>query len=112
MTDKMSKETEQKIQQLQLLEQSMQNFLVQKQQFQAQLMEIESALGELDKTDKAYKIVGNIMVASDKEELKKDLNSKKETVELRIKSLDKQESQMKEKATSMQQEVMKELEKK
>ena len=71
-----SKETEQKIGQLQMFEQSMQNFLGQKQQFQVQLVEIESALGELENTDKAYKIVGSIMVESDKNELKTDLQSK------------------------------------
>jgi len=38
----------------------MQNVLMQKQQFQAQLMEIDSALSELEKTNEAYKIVGNI----------------------------------------------------
>ena len=43
-----SKETEQKIQQLQLIEQSMQQFLMQKQSFQTQLVEIESALKELE----------------------------------------------------------------
>ena len=73
-----SKETEQKISQLQMFEQSLQNFLGQKQQFQIQLVEIESALNELENTDKAYKIVGNIMVETDKNELKADLQSKKE----------------------------------
>ena len=37
------KETEKKISQLQMMEQSMQSFLLQKQQFQAQLIEVESA---------------------------------------------------------------------
>ena len=57
-----SQETEQKISQLQMFEQSLQGFLGQKQQFQMQLVEVESALGELENTEKAYKIVGNIMV--------------------------------------------------
>ncbi len=75
----LSKETEQKIAQLQLYEQSLQNILIQKQQFQSQSLEIDSALKELEATKEAYKIVGNIMVASKKEDLKKDLESKKET---------------------------------
>ena len=57
-----SKESEQKIGQLQMFEQSMQNLLMQKQQFQLQQVEIESALKELEKVNEAYKIVGNIMV--------------------------------------------------
>ncbi len=106
------KETEKKISQLQMMEQSMQGFLMQKQQFQGQLVEIESALKELEKSKEAYKIVGNIMVSSDKKELEDDLKKKKEIVELRIKTLEKQESQIKEKASGIQEEVMKELKEK
>lgn len=104
-----SKETEHKINQLQLFEQGMQTILGQKQQFQMQLVEIESALSELDKSDTAYKIVGNIMVASDKEDLKADLKSKKDIVELRLKTLEKQENQIKEKAEKLQAEVLKKI---
>src|SRR3989338_5350941 len=104
-----SKETEHKINQLQLFEQGMQTILAQKQQFQMQLVEIESALSELNKSDTAYKIVGNIMVASDKEDLKSDLKSKKDIVELRLKTLEKQENQIKEKAEKLQAEVLKKI---
>ena len=107
--DDMKKETEQKIGQLQLLEQSLQTFLMQKQQFQAQLMEINSALEELKDSKEAYKIVGNIMVKSTKEELEKDLTGKREMIELRIKTLEKQENQIREKASKMQSEVVSEL---
>ncbi|RLE39106.1 prefoldin subunit beta [Candidatus Woesearchaeota archaeon] len=108
----MDKETQQKIQQLQLIEQSLQNFLAQKQQFQAQLMEIESALSELDKVDQAYKIIGNIMVLSDAKKLKKDLEQKKETTELRIKTIERQENSTKEKAENLQKEVLEKIERK
>jgi len=108
---KMEKATEEKIQQLQMIEQGMQNFAMQKQQFQAQIIEIESAVKELEKTDQSYKIVGNIMVAANKEELSKELKEKKEMLDLRLKTLEKQESTMKEKATAMQSEVMDNLKK-
>ncbi|MEE9525988.1 MAG: prefoldin subunit beta [Candidatus Woesearchaeota archaeon] len=107
----MDKNTQEKIQQLQMLEQGMQSFLAQKQQVQAQLMEMESALKELEKTDEAFKIVGNVMVKSDKESLKKDLTAKKEVLDLRIKTLEKQEADMKDKASAMQSEVMEKLKK-
>ena len=106
-----SKDTEQKIGQLQMFEQSLQSFLGQKQQFQIQLAEIESALEELATTQKAYKIVGNIMVESEKEELKTDLNSKKEMLELRIKTMEKQETQVREKAQKLQSEILKTMKK-
>lgn len=106
-----SKETEQKIGQLQMFEQSLQSFLGQKQQFQIQLVEVESALGELENTGKAYKIVGNIMVEAEKNELKSDLQSKKEMLELRIRTMEKQEAQVREKASKLQSEILKKIKK-
>ncbi|MEM4245515.1 MAG: prefoldin subunit beta [Candidatus Nanoarchaeia archaeon] len=108
-----SKETEEKIGQLQLMEQNIQNILMQKQAFQTQLFEIENALKELEKTkEETYKIVGPIMVAANKKELKDDLQAKKEVVELRIKNLEKQEKKIKEEAAQIQGEVMKKLKQK
>lgn len=103
------KELQEKISRLQLLEQNLQQFNLQKQQFQLQLMELESALKELSTTKKAYKIVGNIMVASDKDSLKKELGEKKDMVSIRIQSLEKQESQLREKAKVLKEEVMGQL---
>ncbi len=106
------KETEQRIGQLQMLEQNIQASLMQKQQFQTQLIEIESALSELTNTNRAYKIVGNIMIDSTKEALTADLTQKKEMFELRIKSLEKQEEQFKVKAKKLQEELLSEIRKK
>ncbi len=108
-----NKETEEKIGQLQLMEQNLQNVLMQKQAFQTQLFEIDNALKELEKTkDETYKIVGPIMVAANKKDIKDDLQSKKEILELRIKNLEKQERKIKEEATQLQGEVMKKLKQK
>jgi len=108
----MTDETQEKIGKLQLMEQSLQSFLMQKQQFQSQLIEIDSALKELETAKESYKIVGNVMISADKEDLIKELKEKKERLELRIKTLEKQENSIKERASSMQSEVMKNLEKK
>jgi len=79
---------------------------MQKQNFQIQLAEIESALSELKNTPQAYKIVGNIMIAADKEELEKDLSQKKEMTEVRIQSIEKQEAKIREKAETLQKEAL------
>jgi prefoldin beta subunit len=105
----MTKETEQKIGQLQMMEKSLQNLLAQKQQFQVQSAEVESALKELETSEEAYKIIGSLMVKSDKESLKKDLEEKKEVLELRINTIEKQEKDIRSKALSLQKEVMKDL---
>tara|TARA_Y100000310_G_C20560804_1_gene752973 strand:- start:958 stop:1188 length:231 start_codon:yes stop_codon:yes gene_type:complete len=74
-----------------------------------QKTEIESALKELENVSEGYKMVGNIMVMSKKDDLKKDLDSKKEIIDLRVTSLEKQETQLKEKASKLQEEVLKEM---
>ena len=107
----LSPETQESISKLQLIEQNVQTLLMQKQQYQAQLFELESALKELDKTDEAYKIVGNVMIKGDKAAMKAELASKKEILDLRLKNIDKQEKQMKDKAESLQKEVMAKMKK-
>src|SRR3989344_825117 len=98
--------TAEKIKQLQLAEQGMQQLLSQKQAFQVQLMETDSALKELEGTQSAYRIVGNIMVSAKTEKLVEDLSSKKETLQLRIRSVEKQEASMRERAEQVQKEVL------
>ncbi|HZX12567.1 MAG TPA: prefoldin subunit beta [Candidatus Nanoarchaeia archaeon] len=108
----MDHETEKKIADLQALEQNMQNFLMQRQTIQAQQMEVENALEELGKAEGGvYRILGPIMVAAKKEELKKELESKREVLALRVKSVEKQESQIREKAQKTQAEVLAKIQK-
>ncbi len=99
----------QKIQQLQSMQQNLQNMVMQKQQVESQLVELQSALQEISTTEKAYKIVGKIMVASSKEQLQKDLQEQKEIADVRLKSLLKQEESFKNSMEELQQEVVKEL---
>jgi prefoldin beta subunit len=105
------KETQESINKLQMIEQNVQALQMQKQQFQAQLFEIDSALKEIERTDDAYKIVGNVMIKADKTALKAELGSKKEILDLRLKNIDKQEKQLKDKAETLQKEVMSKLKK-
>lgn len=102
----MDKDTEDKIQQLQLIEQNLQNFLLQRQQFQSQLTEIDSALEQIKGKQSAYRIISNIMVADSAKDIKKDLEEKKNVLELRIKHLNKQEEKIKERAKELQKEVL------
>jgi len=105
----MAKETQQKVMQLQLLQQNLQNLAMQKQQFQMQLNEIESAHTEMKDAKHAYRIIGSIMVQSSKDDIEKDLKEKKETIELRIKSIETQEQRLREKAEEYQKQLMKEV---
>ena len=107
-----SEENLKKIQELQILEQNLQNILIQKQAFQFEENEIISALEELKNSeDDVYKIIGQVMVKSSKQNMEKELKSKKEIIQLRLKNLEKQESMLKDKAAALREEVLKEINK-
>ncbi len=105
----MNKETQKKLSELQNIEQNMNSLIAQKQQFQAQNLEIENALSQIKDTKKVFRILGNIMVSSTKEKVKKELTEKKEVVDLRLKAIDKQEQKIRKRAEELQEEVLKEM---
>ncbi len=95
-----------KVEELQRMEQGLASFAQQKQLLTSTQLELDNALGELGKSSGAvYRIVGQIMVASEKDSLTKDLTSQKETVDVRLSALEKQEKQLREKATALQKEL-------
>ena len=107
MEKKISQEAARKIQELQILEQTVQNILLQRQAFLLELNETNLALEELKTADReVYKIIGQIMLRASKEELEKDLKSKKEILELKGKNLEKQEGNFKEKMLGLREEIM------
>jgi prefoldin beta subunit len=106
----LDKETQEKIQELQSLEQNLQNVLIQKQAFQFELNETENALNEIEKSgDEVFKIVGQIMIKSSKQEIQKELKQKKDILSLRLKSIEKQESSLNEELEKIKEEVMKKI---
>jgi len=104
--------TNSKIEKLQKLEQAIQSIVSQKQGFQTQLAEVENALKEVKKTkSNPFRFVGGIMVESTKESIEKDLSSKKEISELRLKTLERQEAKTMDEIKSLQKEIVEELKK-
>ncbi len=97
---------QEKIQQLQILEQSIASLHNQKQNFQLQLSEVSTALDEIKGQDRAFKIVGGIMVEKPVQDLTLDLTAHKEMLEVRIKSVENQEQKMNQKKEMLQHEVM------
>ena len=98
-----------KVNQLQLLQQNLQNIVAQKQQIEEQLSELNSASTELKTTEKAYKIIGKIMIAASPLEMAKELDERKEFAQVRLKNFTKQEEQLKQDMEKMQKEVMEEI---
>jgi prefoldin beta subunit len=106
----LDKETQQKIQELQTLEQNFQQILMQKQAFQIELSETENALSEIAKSeDDIFKIVGNIMIKTDKKKTEEELKKKQELLALRLKSIDSEEQNFTKQTEELRKEVMKKI---
>jgi len=104
----MNKETQEKIQELQIFEQNIQSLVIQKQAFQMELSETENAISEVGKSkDEVYKITGSIMLKTDRSEVEKELKEKKDILSLRLKSIEKQELSIREKLDKLREEVVK-----
>lgn len=110
MTD-IDKDTREKISNMQILDQKLQAFLMQKQGLQSQLLETENALVEIKGAKDVYKIVGNIMINSKPNKLKKELEESKEKISTRIKMIEKQEEKLRKELSELQEEVMQKMKK-
>ena len=101
-------EQERKINEIQILEQNLQNLLLQKQAFQMEISETSTAKREIEKAgDEVFKIIGQLMIKSDKSKIKDELSNKERLLDLRIKALEKQESVLLEKIESLKEEILK-----
>jgi len=102
------KAEENKIRELQMLEQNLQNILLQKQAFQIELRETKAALKELEKSgEEVFKIIGQLMIKTDKKEMVSELISKEKIIGLRISSFEKQEQALSGKLDELQREFVK-----
>jgi len=103
---------QQRILRLQQLQQSLSVLLGERQRLDAELAEINNALGELDKVGeeaKVFKNVGPVLVEASRESLKNELTEKKELNETRLKILEKQEKRTRDQLDSLQKELQKSL---
>ncbi|MHA1130235.1 MAG: prefoldin subunit beta [Candidatus Helarchaeota archaeon] len=84
---------------LQQLQQKVEILMNQRMQLERELRETENALSELENLDNqnaiVYKTVGAILVKANKEKLKEELTDRKETLDMRIKTIGRQEERAK-----------------
>jgi prefoldin beta subunit len=104
---KLTPEAQQVLMDMQACQQQMQTVLIQKESLNIQSMEIDKALDELKKikNEEVFKAVGPILIKSEKAKLTKELEERKETIDLRLKSLQKQESRLKERMDQGQEKL-------
>lgn len=105
----MSPKLQSQITQYQQLQQQIQVLSSQRYQLEAQSKEVGRAIEELNgmQADAAiYKNVGSLMIrAKDREIVLKELTEQKETLDVRVKSLEKQEKHLRERYQSLQEEL-------
>ncbi len=80
----------------------------QKMQVEALLRDTENALEELEKVDEnslIYKNVGELLIKASKETVNEDLAEKKETYDLRLKTLERQEERVQKRYQQLQEQL-------
>ena len=104
-----SPQLQNQIQQYQQLQQQLQVLGSQRIQLEAKLREIDNTLEELGKLpddSTVYKSIGVLLVqADDRDALKKELDDHKETLTIRVKSIQKQEKALGERYEDLQKKI-------
>jgi len=111
--NEISPKLQNQIAQFQQLQQQLQSVLSQKFRMEAQLRETQMTIDELTKSPEdvaIYRNVGSLLIkANDKATVLKDVEDDKETLEIRIKTLDRQEKALRDKYNTMQDQLSKAL---
>jgi len=96
---KISPQLQDQIMKLQQVQQQVELLVNQRMQLERELKENERALTELEQIDPAnavvYKTIGAILVKADKDKVKEELKDRKDTLEMRIKTIARQEERAK-----------------
>jgi prefoldin beta subunit len=109
MMDNLPPKVQNQIAQFQQLAQQIQMITSQKLQLDAQVRELGKAIEELEKAaDDAvvFRSVGALMIqAKDKDGLVTELKDQKETLEVRVKTIDRQDKHLRERHQNLQQQI-------
>lgn len=107
-----SPELQEQLKDFQSSQQKLQALMSQKMQTDMLIKETGrtlTALEKLPESEKVYKAVGRVLISSDKKSIESELSESKETLDLRIKSLERQEEMLKQKVSDMQKILESEL---
>ncbi|MEM0067780.1 MAG: prefoldin subunit beta [Saccharolobus sp.] len=108
MAEKLPPEVQAQLAKFQQLKGQLDRLLLEKSTIENELREINRVLDELAtlNTDATiYKIVGNLLIKSDKASIEKELNDRKELLELRSRTYQKQESILRKQLEDLQAKI-------
>ena len=101
------------MQKMQFYQENLNAIFMQKRAFSMELDETISAFGEVEKSNESvYKIIGQLMIKTDKEKIKEDLKNKEKIIRLRLKKLGEQEENLSSELKKIRDELIKESKKK
>jgi len=91
----------------QIYMQNLQNILIQKQTFEIQLEEIKQTIETLSNYEKdvVYKSVGSVLIEEKREKIIKELKEKQEELEIKLKSISRQEIVLKNKVEELAKKI-------
>ncbi len=101
-------EAQEKIEELQGLQETAQTVAVQKQEAEAGLNDAQSALEELENIDEStpmYRQVGELFVETEYDDAKDTLEEKVDSLEIRLETLKKQEERVQQQFEGLQEEL-------
>jgi prefoldin beta subunit len=108
MMDNIPPKVQNQIAQFQQLTQQIQMVTTQKIQLESQVRELEKTVQELEKVgdEAVYRNVGSLLIqVKDKPALIAELKEQKETAEVRVKTLDRQDKHLRERHQTLQQQI-------
>ena len=108
MSTELPPQVQNQIAQLQQLQQQAQTLLSQKSQIEMIIRETESAVKELEASDEGaviYKSVGEVLFKADRSKLIEELKDKKDVLDLRLKTLEKQEDRIQKRFGQLQDQL-------
>jgi len=112
MSQELPPELQHKIMQLQESQERLRALILRRQQYEVELREVQRALEELEKLSPEtpiYKSVGTLLFLADRDKTIAELQDKKETLELHIKTLERQENLARKQVEELRQKITQSL---
>ena len=92
----LSNEAQELLIKFQTQNQQLQELTAQKQSLELRKLEIEEALREIKDKNEIYREIAGLLIKSDKDKVKKELQEEKELIEIRTKKINESETRLKE----------------
>ncbi len=108
MSQELPPQIKNQLAQLQQIQQQAQAIAVQKNQVEINLKETELALEELEKLEPdavIYRAVGDLLIKSERDKTKESLKEKKDTLDLRLQTLARQEERVQKRFQQLQEQL-------